>query len=141
MSGRITTIDAVTANPKTIYLGAASGGVWKSENGGSAWRPVADALPTQNIGAVRIQQSNPAVVWVGTGEGNPRNSMNLGQGIFKTLDGGKTWTGMGLEATKTIHRILIHPDDPDLVFAGALGDPFTPNEHRGLYRTQDGGKH
>jgi len=81
------------------------------------------------------------VVWVGTGEGNPRNSMNLGQGIFKTLDGGKTWTGMGLEATKTIHRILIHPDDPDVVFAGAMGDPFTPNEHRGVYRTTDGGKH
>jgi photosystem II stability/assembly factor-like uncharacterized protein len=140
MSGRITTIDAVTESPKTIYLGAASGGIWKSENGGSAWKPVGDDLPTQNIGAIRIQQSNPSVVWAGTGEGNPRNSMNLGQGIFKTLDGGKTWTGMGLEATKTIHRILIHPDNPNLVFAGALGDPFTPNEHRGLYRTKDGGK-
>jgi photosystem II stability/assembly factor-like uncharacterized protein len=140
MSGRITAIDAVTENPKTIYLGAASGGVWKSENGGSAWKPVADDLRTQNIGAVKIQQSNPAVVWVGTGEGNPRNSMNLGQGIFKTLDGGKTWTGMGLEATKTIHRILVHPDNPEVVFAGAMGDPFTPNEHRGLYRTKDGGK-
>lgn len=140
MSGRITTLDAVTTNPKTIYAGAASGGIWKSENGGTAWRPVGDDLPTQNIGAIRIQQSNPAVVWAGTGEGNPRNSMNLGQGIFKTIDGGKTWRSMGLEATKTIHRILIHPDDPDLVFAGAMGDPFTPNEHRGLYRTRDGGK-
>jgi len=140
MSGRITAIDAVTKNPKIIYLGAASGGVWKSENGGTAWRPVADDLPTQNIGAVKIQQSNPAVVWVGTGEGNPRNSMNLGQGMFKTIDGGKTWAGMGLEATRTIHRILIHPNDPDVVFAGAMGDPFTPNEHRGVYRTTDGGK-
>ncbi|WP_211217382.1 VPS10 domain-containing protein [Neolewinella persica] len=140
MSGRITTLDAVTANPKTIYAGAASGGIWKSENGGTAWRPVGDDLPTQNIGAIRIQQSNPAVVWAGTGEGNPRNSMNLGQGIFKTIDGGKTWRSMGLEATKTIHRILVHPDDPDVVFAGAMGDPFTPNEHRGLYRTTDGGE-
>ena len=140
MSGRITAIDAVTANPNILYVGAASGGVWKSENGGSAWQPVGDALPTQNIGAVAIQQSNPAVVWVGTGEGNPRNSMNLGQGIFKSIDGGKTWTGMGLEATKTIHRILIHPDRPEVVFAGAMGDPFTPDEHRGLYRTRDGGQ-
>lgn len=140
MSGRITALDAVTKNPKIIYAGAASGGIWKSENGGTAWRPVGDDLPTQNIGAIRIQQSNPVVVWAGTGEGNPRNSMNLGQGIFKTINGGKTWRNMGLEATKTIHRILVHPDDPDLVFAGAMGDPFTPNEHRGLYRTTDGGK-
>jgi hypothetical protein len=79
MSGRITSIDVATHNPKLMYVGAASGGVWKSENGGTAWQPVFDDQPTQNIGAVRIQQSNPNVVWVGTGEGNPRNSMNLGQ--------------------------------------------------------------
>ena len=140
MSGRITAIDVVTANPKIMYVGAASGGVWKSENGGSAWTPLFDEQPTQNIGSVKIQQSKPAVVWVGTGEGNPRNSMNLGQGIFKSIDGGKTWNCMGLKATKTIHRLLIHPDDPDLIFAGAMGDPWTPNEHRGLYRSQDGGQ-
>ena len=139
MSGRITAIDAVADNPNIIYLGAASGGVWKSENGGTAWKPVFDDQPTQNIGAVAIQQDNPSVVWVGTGEGNPRNSMNLGMGIFKSLDGGLTWTHLGLEATKTIHRIIIHPSNPDIVYVGAMGDPFKPNENRGLYRTKNGG--
>lgn len=140
MSGRITTIDVVESNPKMMYVGAASGGVWKSENGGSAWRPVFDDQPTQNIGAVAIQQSNPSVVWVGTGEGNPRNSMNLGMGIFKSLDGGRTWTHLGLEATKTIHRIIIDPMNPDVVYVGAMGDPWTPGADRGLYKTIDGGQ-
>ncbi|MFT4567401.1 MAG: photosystem II stability/assembly factor-like uncharacterized protein, partial [Saprospiraceae bacterium] len=139
MSGRITTIDAVESDPNTMYVGAASGGVWKSENGGSAWKPVFDGQPTQNIGAIAIQQSNPSVIWVGTGEGNPRNSMNLGMGIFKSLDGGNTWKHLGLEATKTIHRIVIDPHNPDLVYVGASGDPFNPNPHRGLYKTEDGG--
>jgi photosystem II stability/assembly factor-like uncharacterized protein len=103
MSGRITAIDAVTAKPKIVYVGAASGGVWKSENGGSAWTPIFDAQPTQNIGSVRITQANPAIVWVGTGEGNPRNSMNLGQGIFKSLDGGQSWT---------VHGTGSHQDHP-----------------------------
>lgn len=140
MSGRITAIDAVNDNPNIIYLGAASGGVWKSENGGSAWKPIFDDQPTQNIGAVAIQQDNPSVVWVGTGEGNPRNSMNLGMGIFKSMDGGLTWMHLGLEATKTIHRIIIHPTNPDIVYVGAMGDPFKPNENRGLYKTIDGGQ-
>ena len=90
MSGRITAIDAVVANPSIFYVGAASGGVWKTENSGHSWLPVFDDQPIQNIGAIAIQQSNPAVVWVGTGEGNPRNSLNLGGGIYKSLDAGKT---------------------------------------------------
>ena len=141
MSGRITAIDVVTANPKIMYIGAASGGVWKSENGGSAWKPVFDQQPTQNIGALTIQQSNPNVIWVGTGEGNPRNSMNLGLGVFKSVDGGETWQQMGLENTKTIHRIIIDPVDANIIYVGAMGDPFTANEHRGLYKTIDGGLH
>jgi photosystem II stability/assembly factor-like uncharacterized protein len=140
MSGRITAIDVFIDNPKIMYVGAASGGVWKSENGGSAWRPIFEDQPTQNIGALAIQQDDPNVIWVGTGEGNPRNSMNLGMGIFKSADGGATWSHMGLEATKTIHRIIIDPRNPDVVFVGAMGDPFNPNEHRGLYKTVDGGQ-
>ena len=140
MSGRITAIDVVTSNPKIMFVGAASGGVWKSDNGGSNWWPIFDEQPTQNIGALAIQQSNPDVVWVGTGEGNPRNSMNLGMGLFKTEDGGKTWLHMGLENTKTIHRISIDPTNPDVIYVGAMGDPFTENEHRGLYKTTDGGQ-
>lgn len=140
MSGRITAIDVVTNNPKIMYVGAASGGVWKSENGGSAWRPIFDAQPTQNIGALAIDQNNPEIIWVGTGEGNPRNSMNLGAGIFKSTDGGTTWEQLGLIETKTIHRIIIDPRDSNTVYVGAMGDPFSPNAHRGLYKTTDGGK-
>jgi photosystem II stability/assembly factor-like uncharacterized protein len=139
MSGRITTIGVEVRNPKIMYVGAASGGVWKSENGGTAWSPIFDDQRTQNIGALAIDQSNPSVLWVGTGEGNPRNSMNLGMGVFKSIDGGKTWQHMGLEATKTIHRIIVDPRDGNTVYVGALGDPFTANSDRGLYKTTDGG--
>ena len=140
MSGRITAIDVVDADQDIMYAGAASGGVWKSENGGTRWDPVFDKAPTQNIGAIAIQQDQPNVVWVGTGEGNPRNSMNLGMGIFKSIDAGKTWRSMGLEATKTIHRILVHPKNGNVVYVGAMGDTFTPTPERGLYKTTDGGK-
>ena len=139
MSGRITAIDVVQSNPKVIYLGAASGGVWKSENGGSAWKSIFDDNPTINIGAVAVQQNNPSVVWVGTGEGNPRNSMNLGLGLFKSLDAGNTWFRVGLEQSKAIHRILIDPLNPNTVYVGVMGDPFTPDEHRGVFKTIDGG--
>lgn len=139
MSGRITAIDVVQGNPKIMYVGAASGGVWKSENGGSAWTSIFDDNPTVNIGALAIQQSNPSVVWVGTGEGNPRNSMNLGLGLFKSLDAGKTWKRVGLENSKTIHRILIDPTNSNVVYVGVMGDPFTPDANRGVYKTTDGG--
>ncbi len=140
MSGRITAIDAVHDNPNIIYLGAASGGVWKTENGGAKWTPVFDEQPIQNIGAIAIQQDNPAVVWVGTGEGNPRNSVNLGEGMYKTLDGGKTWKRVGLEKTKNIHRVIIHPGNPDIVYAGAIGNPFASHPERGVFKTTDGGE-
>lgn len=140
MSGRITAIDVVQSNTKIIYLGAASGGVWKSENGGSAWESIFDDNPTVNIGAVAVQQDNPNIVWVGTGEGNPRNSMNLGLGLFKSLDAGKTWEKIGLENSKAIHRILIDPHNPNIVYVGVMGDPFTPDNNRGVYKTIDGGK-
>ncbi len=139
MSGRITAIDVVQSNPKIIYLGAASGGVWKSENGGSAWQSIFDDSPTINIGAIAVQQNNPSIVWVGTGEGNPRNSMNLGLGLFKSLDAGKTWKRVGLENSKTIHRIIIDPNDGNVVYVGVMGDPFTPDTNRGVYKTTDGG--
>lgn len=139
MSGRITAIDVVLGNTKIIYMGAASGGVWKSENGGSAWQSIFDENPTINIGAIAIQQSNPSIVWVGTGEGNPRNSMNLGLGLFKSLDAGKTWKRVGLENSKAIHRIVVDPVNPNSVYVGVMGDPFTPDANRGVYKTTDGG--
>lgn len=105
MSGRIADIEAVETNPDIIYLGTATGGVWKSANGGFNWTPIFDDQPVAAIGAVAVFQASPDIVWVGTGEGNPRNSVSVGNGIYKSLDGGKTWTHMGLEATERIHRI------------------------------------
>ncbi|MEY3738688.1 MAG: hypothetical protein RL544_1466, partial [Bacteroidota bacterium] len=140
MSGRVTAIDAVWSNPNIIYLGTASGGVWKSENGGASWNPIFDEQPILNIGSVAITQSNPSVIWAGTGEGNPRNSVSLGEGIYKSLDGGKTWKCMGLEKTKNIHRIIVDPTNSDVVYAGVMGNPFVPHPERGLYKTTDGGQ-
>lgn len=139
MSGRVTAIDAVWTNPDHIFLGTASGGVWKTENGGASWTPVFDEQSIQNIGSVAITQNNPSVVWAGTGEGNPRNSVSLGEGIYKSLDGGKTWKCMGLQKTRNIHRILIDPNNPDIVYAGVMGNPFAEHAERGLYKTTDGG--
>lgn len=140
MSGRITAIDAVHSNPDVIYVGAASGGVWKSTSGGIAWEPIFDDQTTASIGAIAIQQSNPSVIWVGTGEGNPRNSLNGGDGIYKSLDGGKTWKKMGLAATRHIHRILIDSSNPNTVYVGAIGSPWGIHPERGVYKTTDGGK-
>jgi photosystem II stability/assembly factor-like uncharacterized protein len=139
MSGRVTSIDALHSNPDIIYLGTASGGVWKTENGGSSWLPIFDDQPILNIGAVAIQQSNPSVLWVGTGEGNPRNSLNLGGGIYKSLDGGKTWQLKGLEKTSNIHRVIIDPTEPNTVYVAAIGNPYAEHPQRGVYKTTDGG--
>ena len=140
MSGRITAIDVDLSNPNRIFAGAASGGVWLSENGGISWSPVFDEQSTLAIGSIKINQKNPSEIWVGTGEGNPRNSLNTGNGIYKSLDGGHTWHKMGLENTKTIHRIIIHRDDSNTVFAAALGSPWGPNADRGVFKTTDGGR-
>ena len=115
MSGRVTSIDVDLSRPERIFVGTASGGVWKSESGGIRWEPIFDKQPIQSIGAVCINQQNPSEIWVGTGEGNPRNSHNSGEGLYKSIDGGKTWTLMGLESSRLIHRIIIHPQNPDVV--------------------------
>lgn len=140
MSGRVTAIDVDLTNTNRIFAGAASGGVWLSENGGTTWTPIFDEQSTLAIGAIKINQKNPSEIWVGTGEGNPRNSLNTGNGIYKSLDGGKTWQRMGLENTKTIHRIIINRDNPDIVYVAALGSPWGPNSDRGVFKTTDGGK-
>lgn len=140
MSGRVTSIDVVTENPDIMYVGTASGGLWKSTSGGIKWEPVFEDQVTASIGSVAIQQSNPSVVWVGTGEGNPRNSLNGGYGIFKSLDGGKSWKSMGLQKTRHIHRVIIHPTNPDIVYAAAIGSPWGAHEERGVYKTTNGGE-
>ncbi|MGC6502222.1 MAG: WD40/YVTN/BNR-like repeat-containing protein [Flavobacteriaceae bacterium] len=140
MSGRITAIDAVHDDPSIIYAGSASGGLWKSTSGGIQWTPLFQDQITASIGALAVQQSNPNVIWVGTGEGNPRNSLNGGYGIFKSLDGGKTWKAMGLEKTRNIHRILIDPLQPNTLYVAAIGSPWGEHPERGVYKTTDGGK-
>ncbi|MEL6274743.1 MAG: hypothetical protein AAFU03_06565, partial [Bacteroidota bacterium] len=140
MSGRITAIDVNPYNKDIIFAGSASGGLWRSKNGGIDWQPVFDDQPTSSIGAVAIADANPSIVWAGTGEGNPRNSANYGAGIFRSLDGGNTWKFMGLKKTRAIHRILIHPTNPDIVYVGAFGSMWGPNQARGVYKTIDGGE-
>ncbi len=140
MSGRVTAIDVVTDNSDIMYVGTASGGLWKSTSGGIKWDPIFDKEVTASIGAVAIQQSNPSVIWVGTGEGNPRNSLNGGYGIYKSLDGGKSWKSMGLEKTRHIHRVLIDPTNPEIVYVGAIGSPWGEHPERGVFKTIDGGK-
>ncbi len=140
MSGRITAIDVNLRDKDHILVGSASGGVWESKNGGVSWKPIFDDQPTLSIGALKINQNNPSEIWVGTGEGNPRNSHNSGAGVFKSIDGGKTWTYMGLKETKLIHRIIINEDNSDNVLIGAMGSAWGPSSHRGVYKTKDGGK-
>jgi len=140
MSGRVTAIDVVLQSPDVMYVGTASGGLWKSMSGGIKWEPIFEKEMTASIGAVAIQQSNPSVIWVGTGEGNPRNSLNGGFGVYKSLDGGKNWESMGLEKTRHIHRIKIDPMDPNTVYVGAIGSPWGEHSERGVYKTTDGGE-
>ncbi|HYO15732.1 MAG TPA: hypothetical protein VE685_21245 [Thermoanaerobaculia bacterium] len=140
MSGRVAAIAAVESNPDVVYVGAASGGVWKSINGGLTWEPLFDDQPVASIGAVSVFQPNPDVVWVGTGEGNPRNSVSVGNGVYKSLDGGRTWIHLGLEKTERIHRIVLHPTNPDVAWVSALGQAWGENPERGVFKTEDGGR-
>lgn len=139
MSGRITAIQGVISNPDIIYAGAASGGLWRSTSGGISWEPLFDKETVLSIGAIAVQQDNPSVLWVGTGEGNPRNSLNGGNGIYKSLDAGKTWKLMGLEGTRNIHRIIIDPKSPNTVYVASIGSPWGEHPERGVFKTTDGG--
>lgn len=139
MSGRVAAVDAVGEDPLTIYVGAASGGVWKSTDGGITYEPVFDDH-IQSIGAIKIDPTNTETVWVGTGEGWTRNSVSVGDGVYKTTDGGETWTNVGLTDSERITRIVIDPANPDTVFVCATGHLWDANEERGVYRTKDGGE-
>ena len=140
MSGRVTAIEVVESNPEIIFIGTASGGLWKSENGGTSFKPIFEKEKAASVGAVAINQRNPAEIWIGTGEGNPRNSLNSGNGIYKSIDGGKSWKHMGLEGTRNIHRVIVHREDPNIVYVGAIGSPWGEQQDRGVYKTTDGGK-
>jgi photosystem II stability/assembly factor-like uncharacterized protein len=138
-SGRIAAIDGVASDPRVLYVGAAGGGVWKSINGGTSFKPVFDKY-VQSIGAVTIDQAHPETVWVGTGESWTRNSTSVGAGLYKTTDGGDTWKRVGLENSERIARIIVDPKNSDVVYVAATGHLWDSNEERGVYKTTDGGK-
>lgn len=142
ISGRSTDVEAVTprGGNYTIWLGSATGGIWKSTNEGTTFEPVFEGMPTASTGDIAIDPKNPDVVWVGTGEANIYRSSNAGCGVFKTSDGGKSWKLMGLENTYTIARVRINPENPDIIYVAATGHEWTPNADRGLYKTTDGGQ-
>lgn len=141
MSGRVAALDAVQEGARlTIYVGAASGGVWKSVNGGTTFKPVFDKQPVQSIGAVTIDPKNPKTVWVGTGESWTRNSVSVGDGVYKSVDGGDNWTNVGLKESERISRILVDPSNTQTVYACATGKLWSDSDERGVYKTSDGGK-
>src|SRR6516164_1341979 len=141
MSGRIAAVDAAHDDGRLlVFVGSASGGVWKSVNGGTTFKPVFDKQPVQSIGAVTIDPTNSKIVWVGTGESWVRNSVSIGDGIYKSTDSGENWTNVGLKDSEHISRILVDPKDDNSVYACATGHLWDDNEERGVYKTSDGGK-
>ena len=140
MGGRIADVEGVPGDANVVYVASASGGLWKTTNGGVTWKPIFERQGTISLGDIALAPSNPEVIWVGTGESNVRNSVSFGDGVYKSTDGGKTWQHMGLKDTERISAIAIHPQNPDIVYVGALGHAFGPNEERGVFMTTDGGK-
>jgi photosystem II stability/assembly factor-like uncharacterized protein len=140
MSGRVTAIAVEPENTEVFYIGTASGGLWKTTSGGIQFEPVFDNEAVASIGALAIDPLRPDIVWAGTGEGNPRNSLTGGYGIYRSPDGGRTWEMKGLKETRHIHRIVVNPVNSDIVLAGAIGSPWAPNSERGVFKTSDGGK-
>jgi photosystem II stability/assembly factor-like uncharacterized protein len=139
-SGRIVDIAVDPTDDKRFFLAVASGGVWRTENGGTTWTPVFDGEGSYSIGCVTIDPKNPHVVWVGTGENNSQRSVGYGDGVYKSVDGGATWTNVGLKASEHVAKILVHPEDSDVVYVAAQGPLWAPGGDRGLYKTTDGGK-
>ncbi len=140
MGGRITDIEGIGSPSKTFYVAAAAGGIWKTTNNGTTFRPIFDQKRVAAMGDIAIAPSDTNIIWAGTGEEDSRNSISAGGGIYKSTDGGITWEFMGLKQTQVIGRIIVHPIDPDIVFVAALGHIWNSNKERGLYKTNDGGK-
>jgi photosystem II stability/assembly factor-like uncharacterized protein len=138
--GRVLAVAGVPGDPNLFYFGAVGGGVWKSENAGRTWEPIFDDQPIASIGAIAVAPSDPRILYVGTGEADMRSDISYGNGMYRSSDAGRTWTRIGLEATRQIGRILVDPRDPNLVFVAALGHAYGPNPERGVYRTKDGGR-
>ncbi|HTF31419.1 MAG TPA: hypothetical protein VK625_21325, partial [Flavitalea sp.] len=139
--GRSTAAAGSAKRKNEYYFGATGGGLWKTTDGGFSWNPVTDSMMnSSSVGAVGISESNPDIVYIGTGESEFRGNIMQGDGVYKSIDAGKTWKHMGLKTTQTISRIRVHPTNPDIAYAAALGHAYNKNEDRGVFRTKDGGK-
>ncbi len=138
--GRVDAVAGVRGRPNEFYFGHVNGGVWKTVDGGRVWTPVFDSQPVASIGAIAVAPSAPDVVYVGTGESTPRDSTGYGAGVYKSVDGGRTWTHLGLERTQHIGKIAVDPRNPDVVFVAAIGSLYAPNPERGVFRSRDGGR-
>jgi photosystem II stability/assembly factor-like uncharacterized protein len=140
MSGRVVDMDVVEADPFTMYVASATGGIFRTRDNGITWEPVFEREPVHSVGDIAIFQPNPDIIWVGTGERANRQSVSWGDGVYKTTDAGKTWTNVGLKTSKHIGRIVLHPTNPDIAYVAAQGSVWGPGGDRGLYRTLDGGR-
>ena len=138
--GRVITVAGVPSQPNTYYFGAVAGGVWKTTDGGNTWDPLFEKQSVSSIGAIAISDSDPNVIYAGTGEACIRGNISHGDGVYKSTDAGKTWTNVGLRDSRHIGDVIIHPTDPNIVYVAALGHAYGPNTERGVFRTRDGGK-
>src|ERR1044072_7620188 len=140
MGGRVADIEGVAGNPNIVYVATASGGLFKTTNGGVRWTPLFERQGSISIGDIALEPGNPDVIWLGAGESAVRNSVSFGDGVYKSTDGGRTWQHMGLRDTLHVSKILVSPRNPDVVYVGALGHAFGANEERGALITTDGGR-
>jgi photosystem II stability/assembly factor-like uncharacterized protein len=138
--GRALAVTGIPGDASTFYFGAVAGGVWKTTDGGGTWLPLTDATPISSVGAIAVAPSNHDIIYVGTGEAAPRGDMTYGDGVYKSVDGGKTWSHIGLADTRQIGALIVDPNNPDIVLVAAFGHAFGPNAERGVFRTTDGGK-
>ena len=136
---RFSAVAGIPGNTRIYYVGAASGGIYKTTDGGVHWSAIFDDQPVQSIGSLAVAESDPTIVWAGTGEGKIRSHISVGQGVYKSTDAGATWTLMGLTKTGRIPRTIVHPSNPDIVYVCALGHSYGDQPERGVYRTTDGG--
>src|SRR6267154_922748 len=137
--GRVNAVSGVLGQPDTFYFGSVGGGVWKTTNAGRTWSPIFDSQPIASIGAIAVASSNPNIVYVGTGEADMRSQISYGNGMYKSNDAGRTWTHIGLDNTRQIGRVIVDPQNPDVIFVAALGHVYGANPDRGVYRSRDGG--
>ena len=139
--GRVVAVAGDPSDPAVAYFGAVAGGLWKTEDAGTTWFPISDEyFKTSSVGAIAVSPSNPNVIYVGMGESTIRTDVSYGDGVYKSTDGGNTWSHMGLDDTRHIGRVRVHPTNPDIVYVAALGHAFGTNEERGVFRSTNGGE-